>query len=528
MKRRAVLQSAIAGAAALAAPRIGRAAGSTTLKFVPQADLANLDPIWSTSDVSRNHGHAVFDTLYGIDAKFAPHPQMAAGATMSADGKTWDITLRDGLTFHDGTPVLGRDVVASLQRWGKRDAFGGVLFAATDELSAPTDKTIRFRLNKPFALLPDALASSENMAAIMPERLAKTDPYQQVTEMVGSGPFRFVASERVSGARVVYEKFAGYVPRPDGVPSYTSGPKIAHVDRVEWTVVPDPSTSAAALDSGEFDWWENPVIDLVPQLKRNRDITVVVKDPTGEMGCMRFNQLFPPFDNPAIRHLVLSAVSQQDAMDAVAGADPSLIKVPVGLFATGTPMASDAGLDMMKGVADPGTLKAALAAAGYKGEKVVILAASDFPTINAMAQVGGDLLKRMGFNVDYQALDWGTVVARRASKEPVDKGGWNVFFTFLGGTGNISPASHLALRSNGGKAWFGWPDLPKVEALRLAWFDAPDVASQQKICRELQVQALTDVPYVPMGMYYMPTAFRNTISGIPDGFPQFYGVKKAV
>ncbi|MEJ1975237.1 MAG: ABC transporter substrate-binding protein [Acetobacteraceae bacterium] len=226
--------------------------------------------------------------------------------------------------------MLARDVVASLQRWSKRDAFGGVLFAATDEVSAPSDKVVRFRLNKPFALLPDALATSENMAAIMPERLAKTDPYQQVTEMVGSGPFRFVADERVSGSRVVYQKFEGYVPRPDGVPSFTSGPKIAHVDRVEWTVVPDPATSAGALNSGEFDWWENPTIDLVPQLKRNRDITVVVKDTTGEMGCMRFNQLFPPFDNPAIRRIVLSAVNQQDVMDAVAGADPSLIKVPNG------------------------------------------------------------------------------------------------------------------------------------------------------------------------------------------------------
>jgi len=157
--------------------------------------------------------------------------------------------------------------------WGKRDSFGGVVFAATDELSAPTDKTVRFRLSKPFGLLPDALATAANMAAIMPARLAKTDPYQQVTEMVGSGPFRFVADERVSGSRVVYEKFAGYVPRPDGVPSYTSGPKIAHVDRVVWTVVLDPATAAAALGTGEFDWWENPGIDLVPQLNRNRTIT---------------------------------------------------------------------------------------------------------------------------------------------------------------------------------------------------------------------------------------------------------------
>ncbi len=261
MKRRTVLSSALAGAATLAAPRIGRSQAQSTLTFIPQADLANLDPIWSTSDVSRNHGHAVFDTLYGVDSSFAPKPQMAAGATTSADGKLWEVTLRDGLRFHDGSPVLARDAMASLQRWSKRDSFGGALFAAVDELSAPSDAMLRFRLNRPFALLPDALANASNMAAIMPERLAKTDPYTQVTEMVGSGPFRFVADERVSGSRVVYRKFEGYAPRPDGVPSYTSGPKIAHVDRVVWTVVPDPATSAAALGQGEVDWWENPVID---------------------------------------------------------------------------------------------------------------------------------------------------------------------------------------------------------------------------------------------------------------------------
>ncbi len=526
MKRRTMLQSALAGATALAAPRVVRAAAQTTLKFIPQDDVAVLDPIWSTADVSRNHAHAIFDSLYGMDASFAAKPQMVAGAKVENDGKLWELTLRDGLKFHDNTPVLARDCVASLQRWGKRDAFGGVLMSLTDELSVPSDTVIRFRLSKPFALLPDALATPENMAAMMPERLAKTDPYTQVTEMVGSGPFRYLANERVSGSREVYQKFEGYVPRPDGVPSFTAGPKIAYVDRVEWTVVPDPATAAAALASGETDWWENPTIDLVAQLKRNKDITVTVRDTTGEMGCMRFNQLYPPFDNAAIRRVVVSAINQQDVMDAVAGADPSLIKVPNGLFAADTPLANDAGLDVMKGAADPAPFKKALEAAGYKGERIVVLAASNFPNINAMAEVGADVLKRIGFNVDYQALDWGTVVQRRASREPASKGGWNVFFTFLGGTGNISPAAHLALRSNGDKAWFGWPNLPKVEALRLAWFDAPDLAAQQKIARQLQAQALQDVPYVPMGMYYQPTAFRNSIHDVRDGFPQFYGVKK--
>jgi peptide/nickel transport system substrate-binding protein len=526
MQRRTVLKSALAGAAALAAPGIVRAESQSVLKFIPQADLAFVDPVVTTADVTRNHAHMVFDTLYGIDEQFAAHPQMVEGHVVSSDGKQWDLTLREGLKFHDGTPVLARDAVASLQRWGKRDSFGGVLMAATDELSAPSDKVVRFRLNKKFPLLPNALAVPSNMPCIVPERIAQTSPTQAFTEVVGSGPFKFRADERVAGSRVVYEKFAGYVPRTSGTPSYSAGPKVVHFDRVEWTVVPDAATASAAMMSDEYDWWEQPIIDLVSSLKKNRNLAVVVKDITGEIGCMRFNHLYPPFDNPAIRRVVMSAIDQREFMDAVAGAEPSLIKTGVGVFVPGSPMASDVGLDTMKGAKDIEKLKRDLTAAGYKGERVVLLAASNYPTINAIAQVGGDLLKRIGFNVDYQSLDWGTVVQRRASKEPIDKGGWNIFFTFLGGTGNVLPPSHLGIRASGGDAWFGWPKSEKLEALRQAWFDAPDLEAQKKICRDLQAQFWQDVPYCPLGMYDQPTAFRTSLADVRGGIPQFYGVRR--
>jgi len=525
MKRRTLLGSALAGTVGLAAPRIARAAGSV-LKFIPQADLAVLDPVFTTADVTRNHAHAVFDTLYSQDKTYAAQPQMVAGHTVDADKKIWELTLRPGLKFHDGTQVLARDCVASINRWGRRDSFGSVLMAATDELAAPSDTVIRFRLKHPFALLPDALAVQTNMCCIMPERLAMTDPMKQVTEMVGSGPFRYVAAERVPGSRVVYQKFDGYRPRESGTPSFLAGPKVAHFDRVEWVVSPEPATNAAALQSKELDWWENPTIDLVPLLKRSHDITVVVNDHTGEIGCLRFNSLYPPFDNAAIRRVVLQATNQKAFMEAVAGAAPELIKGAVGVFAPGSPMASTAGLEVMEGDADPEKLKKALADAGYKGERVVILAASDYPTINAEAQVGADMLRRIGMNIDYQSLDWGTVVQRRASREPPDKGGWNIFFTFLGGTGNISPASSLGIRATGTSAWFGWPTSPKLEALRQAWFEAPDLAAQQKICRDLQLQFFQDVPYVPTGMYDQPTAFQSSLKDVPDGFPLFFGVRR--
>ena len=299
MKRRAFLATS---AAALAAPSIGRTQGTRLLRFIPQADLVVLDPIWTTAYVTRNHGFMVFDTLYGQDSTYAASPQMVAGHVIENDGRLWTLTLRDGLKWHDGEKVLARDCVASINRWGKRDAFGQALLAATDELSAPDDRTIRFRLKKPFPLLPDALGKSPSlMPAMMPERLAKTDAFAQIPEVVGSGPYRFIARDRVPGAKAAYERFAGYVPRSGGTPDWTAGPKIAHFDRVEWTTISDASTASAALQSGEQDWWDYATADLLPLLRQAKNLKVAVQDPSGQMAMLRFNFVQPPFNNPAIR-----------------------------------------------------------------------------------------------------------------------------------------------------------------------------------------------------------------------------------
>jgi peptide/nickel transport system substrate-binding protein len=525
MKRRDVLKTALAGVTALAAPRVVQADAAKTIVFTPHADLASLDPVWTTADITRNFSLAVYDTLYGYDAEFNVQPQMVDGHVVSDDGKQWDLTLREGLAFHDGTPVLARDCVATIQRFAKRDPFGGALIARTDELSAPSDKVIRFRLKKPFALLPNALG--QVYCAIMPERLAKTDAMQQVSEAMGSGPFKFVASERIPGQRVVYVKNDKYVPRKDGKPSFNAGPKIVYIDRVVWNFIPDDATKAAALTQKEIDWWENPAIDLVPQLRRDSDLTLAVKDRTGEIGCLRFNHLYPPFDNAAIRRVVVEAMDQKEIMEAVAGADPSLIKTDVGIFVPGTPMASTVGVEVTRGPKDYNKLKQDLIAAGYKGEKVVILAATTISTIWAAAQVASDTLKKIGMNTDLVALDWVTVVSRRASKEPIDKGGWNIFYTYLGGFANITPAPAIPIQSSGvNGSWFGWPTDPKMEELRAAWFDAPDVAAQKEICEAMQVEFWKSPPYAPLGMYVQPTAFHNYLTDIRDGWPQFYGVKK--
>jgi peptide/nickel transport system substrate-binding protein len=529
VKRRTLLHAGTAAlATGFARPATVRAAGARVLKFIPQADLAVLDPVWTTATVTRHHAMMVFDALYGTDASFQPQPQMVDGATTSADGKEWNLTLRDGLKWHDGAAVLARDCVASIQRWGTRDAFGQALMAATDELSSPDDKTIRFRLKQPFPLLLTALGKvGVNICIMMPERLAKTDPFAQVTEMVGSGPFRFKADERVPGARVVYERFDGYVPRATGTPEWTSGPKVAHFDRVEWNVIPDAATAIGALQNGEADWWELPTFDLLPLLRKTSNLVLETLDPTGSPSMLRFNQLFPPFDNAAIRRALLGAVDQSEFMTAVAGTDPSMWRDKVGYFPPGSPLASEVGMQVLEGPRDLGKVKKELIAAGYKDEKIVVMVASDFPVLNAMGQVGADMLQKVGMKVNLQVTDWGSVVQRRASRKPPDQGGWNVFFTAFPGVDQYTPAGHLGLRGNGTNAWFGWPTEPKLEELRAAWFAAPDLASQKKIGEEIQAEAFESVPYLPLGEFFQPTAHAKSISGVLKGMPLFWNVSKS-
>jgi peptide/nickel transport system substrate-binding protein len=528
MRRRAFLGSIAAGASVLAAPKVARSANASTLKFVPAQDLALLDPIQSPSGSTIMHSCLVFDTLYGLDENYKAQPQMAEGHVIEDGGKTWKITLRDGLRFHDGEPVRARDAVASILRWSKRDTFGQTLFSITDELSAPSDKVLQFRLKQPFPMIPDALGKiGAFFAVIVPEHLAQTDPTKGLPDIIGSGPYRYVANERVSGSLNVYAKFTDYVPRGSGKTSFLAGPKVAYFDRVEWHTIPDPATAMAALQSGEVDWWDQATSDALPLLRKNRDVVVNVRKIIASFGMLRPNTIQPPFNNPAVRRAILGAISQSDYMIAVAGEDKALWQDNCGFFTPGSPMATDVGMEALNGPRDLAKAKRDLEAAGYNGEKLVYLAPTDLPALNAISEVAADMFRKLGVNLEYVATDWGTVAQRFASREPLDKGGWSMYPNYVYSVSMISPAANNYIRGTGSKAMFGWPDSPKLEELRWQWLESSNLSEQQKICRQMQVQAFQDVPYYPLGVYYPATAYRNSLTGVLDGYSLFYNVRRA-
>jgi peptide/nickel transport system substrate-binding protein len=508
----------------LARPAIAQPA--RVLKFIPEGNLQNPDPIWSTTTVARNFGYMIWDTLYGTDERLAPKPQMCEGHEVSADGLIWRFKLRAGLRFHDNESVRATDCTASIARWMKRDGFGQRIEAALNELAALDDRSFEFRLKKPFPLLLTGLAHPvANVCFIMPARIAATDPYKQITEYVGSGPYRFLRDEWQPGARASFARFDAYVPRQEP-PSFVAGGKQAHLDRIEWIVMPDAATAAAAIQTGEGEWWQTPAVDLLPLLRKARNVVVERLDDYGIVGVMRFNMLHPPFDNVKLRRAILPALNQADFMNAAMGGDPELTRTGVGVFTPGSPLANAAGLEVLTGPRDVAKAKRLVAESGYKGEKVVFLAPTDYPVLNAECLVGSDLLGKLGLNVDLQSMDWGTMVQRRNNRDSNDKGGWNAFCTGWEALNLVDPGSHYPIFGTGLKGWFGWMESKRLEDLRTEWFEAPDLASQKKVAEQIQLAVWDEVPYYPLGQWFQSIARRTNVTGIVRSpFPLFWNVK---
>jgi peptide/nickel transport system substrate-binding protein len=524
--RRGLLRGGAAFGASLAAPAIAASERERVLKFMPQVDLVTLDPHYSMTNVTRNHGGLVFDQLYGTDGAFRAQPQMAEGHTVEDGGKTWRIRLRDGLRFHDGEPVLAKDCAASIRRWGRRDVLGAELLRISDEISAADDRTILFRFKTPFPKLPEALGKpGAFMPAIMPERLALTDAFKQVPEIVGSGPFRYVAAERLQGVRNVYARFEGYVPRPNGAPDRGAGPKIVHFERVEWTTMPDQGIALAALQTGEQDWWEFASQDLLPVIRRDPNLRGEVLETEGNYIMVRFNHLQPPFNRVEMRQVILRALNQEDFVNAVGGGDPALMRPGAGFYPPGMPDATDAGLDTIRPRYSDAEARAALKAAGYGGEKIVQISPADYPNVRAANEVLADMLQRIGINLDYVSTDWSSMTQRVIKKDPPEAGGWNIHMLNVPCLSVASPLVNSRLRGTAAEE-SGWYSSPRYEELRGQWMLTDSMEDRRRLAAALQRECVATVPLVPAGVTLQPAAWRADLEGVLAGVPKFWNVRR--
>ena len=509
-RRRFLAGTATVAATTIAAPYVRAQKRGGTLKFVPHADLKILDPIWTTAYITRNHGYMIFDTLFALDGNLKLQPQMVDKYTVSKDAMKYSFTLRDGLKFHDGAPVTAEDCVASIKRWGAKDAVGRLMMASLSRM-APTDaRTFAIELETPFGLVLDALGKpSASPSFIMPARLAATDPNEQIKEVIGSGPFKFSKDEWQPGNRVVYLRNPDYVPRKEN-PSGAAGAKRALVDRVEWRYIPDAATAGAALEAGEVDYWENVPLDFAPRLEKNANISVFVTDPKGSQGILRPNHLHPPFNSKKARQALLLAVDQKNYLQAVIGHEKYYKTCPSVFMCGGLPYESAAGAPKP----DLERARQLLKESGYDGRPIVVLDPADSPYAHAPALVTVEVLRSLGANADLQAMDWSTMVARRAKKEPPAQGGWNIFHTWSTSFDTMTPAVSSVLGGAGEKAWFGWPTSEAMEKLRADFAREPSEAKRKAIAEKVQLLAYDEVPYVPWGQFVVPGAFRKNVQGV--------------
>jgi peptide/nickel transport system substrate-binding protein len=496
------------------------------IRMIPGGDLKILDPIQNASYITRNHGYMIYDTLFAMDSKGRVQPQMVDTWSLSKDKKVYTFTLRTGLKWHDGNPVKAADAVASIKRWWAKDVTGQLIREEAVSIEPKDDRTFVLALKEPLGLVVEALGKpSSNVPFMMPERVAKTDPNQQITDTTGSGPFIFKKDEWVPGNKVVYVKNPAYVPRKEPADGLAGG-KVVKVDRVEWHYIPDQNTALAAFTNGEMDIFELPQADFIPALEKNANVKLLV-DPLGCQGWLRPNHLQPPFNNPKARQALLYLVNQDEYLAACGFPEKYRVKRTAAYFMAGSPNATNAGGEAVLGGQNLAKAKQLFQEAGYKGEKVVVLVPSDPPVQAAAAMVTVQNLKKIGINVDAQAMDWSTLLARRAKKDPVDQGGWSIFHTYSVGFDVMSPVVNSYILGSGTAAAAGWPDDPEMEKLRLAWAREGDLAKRRKITDQVQKRAFETVPYVNFGQFYQPMAVRSSLKGVINiGIPVMWNAEK--
>lgn len=499
----------------------------TTVRAVMHSALRVMDPVASSATITRNHGYMIYDTLIGLDENYNPQPQMADW-TVSEDGLTYTFTLRDGLLWHDGTPVTSKDCVASLKRWGVFDAGGKLLMNHVDSITALDDQQFELTLNSPFGDVIGLLSKPSAVAAfMMPEAVASIEPGQPLPNQIGSGPFRFVAEAFQPGVRVVYERFDGYVPRSEA-PSGTAGSKEVFVDRVEWIHMPDVQTTINAINSGDIDYIERSPYDLLPLLEMNPGIITEVIDPLGMMTLARMNFIHPPFDNTDIRRAAMLAISQDDVLAALVG-DARYYQACASVFGCNTPVSTETGGDSLKEGGRLDEARQLLADAGYDQTPVVILRPSDVATLSPQPVVVAQALRRVGFNVELRQMDWQTLVTQRASQAVPREGGWNMMFTNINVDSIWSPTVNPLLIATGMQgSWFGWPEDPVMEQLRAEFTTAVDAEQRQELAEAVQQQAMNQVTFIPLGQFHNVTAWRDEFTDVVSApVPAFWGMRKA-
>jgi len=502
-------------------------AGDRTVRASLNTELQSLDPIYASVNATRVFSYLVFDTLIAIDNEGRYHPQMLEGWEISPDRMSYRFRLRDGLVWSDGAPVTAEDCVASIQRWAKRESFGGQLIEATKEFQVVDARTFDLHLNRPFAFVIEALGKPGIIVPVMmPARLATMDANKPVPAVVGSGPFLFRRNEWRPGERAIFDRNPNYRPRPEP-PDGLAGGKVVHVDRVDLVSMPDQATRVAALQTGELDLLEVVPFDFIDVLKKDPDITVTSQQGIQQMmDVISINHLQPPFNNVLIRRALQAAVGQDDVMAAYGLPKTMYHAQCLSIYMCDAPGTTDAGTEVYKS-AGIERAKALLKQAGYNNQKVVFLHAATSALLDPVGLVVADQMRRAGFNVDFRTSDYATVAERRRSRAPVEDGGWSVAPIVWNGIDLVNPLSDPTVSNNCTDNYPGWYCDPKLTTLLRQYSEVDDPAQRKQLESEIQAEFHSNVNLVLAGQFSAPMAYRSDLKGVvPFGFPVFWSMER--
>lgn len=524
---RAAAMAAVMGVSAIGLGTVGALAqDESILRLRLQGDIKQFDPVWTTNYTVRNAAYMVWDTLFSTDADYQVQPQMVDTYSISDDGTEYTFTLREGLLWHDLTPVTSADCISSIKRWGANDNMGKLMMARVADFEEVNERTFKIKLSEPWSYVLQALGKvSSTVPFMMPERLANTPPSEAIAEYIGSGPFKLVADEWVPGSIMVFEKFDEYIPRSEP-PSGAAGGKVAKVDRIEAHYIPDAITAVNAMIAGEIDWIEQLPIDMIEIVAASDEVEAYVYDPIGGSAQIVLNHIQPPLDDLKVRQAIQAAVEQSEYHHANMGDRDELYDECGAVFACGTPLESAemAGLVIHK---DVDRAKALLAESSYDGEPIVIMHPTDLKANSDFSYVLAQQLREVGFTVEEQMTDWASVGSRRASRAPISEGGWHIFITGWTGVDLMSPLTNVFVTGACENAWFGWHCVPELQELQKEYLAATDPAEQKSIAAEMQRVAWEEVTFIPLGKLATLGGRRTDSAGYLEApVPFFWNIEK--
>ena len=460
-----------------------------------------LDEHQTTAAIVADVTYPMYETLFSYDATYEPVPELVEDYSASEDGLTHTMTLRQGITFHNGESMTAADVHASVTRWAEISGLGQNLFERVSEFVEVDEMTVEFRLSEPFGPLLTALAHNTQACTIHPKSVidaAGTTPFTDDSQVIGTGPY--MLSERQADAYIRLARFDGYVSRDEPTNGY-SGAKHAYVDEIEFIPVPDEAARVAGLQAGDYEMAHDISNDQYELLSETPGIVAEINPPSWfEMFFLNWRS--PLMGNLSLREAFRAALNHEVILTASRGSsdffqlDPSWMMQQTAWHTT-------AGEELYN-VNDPALAKQKLEEAEYDGTPLRFLTSRERPTYYNASVIAQQQLEAVGFVIDMQVVDWATVFERRGQEDE-----WDIFVT---GHGFVPDPSQITAVGQMG-IYPGWWDSEESLALADDLLSETDFDARYSVWEEIQRKIYTEIPAVKLGDVNLTSYYSEQIGG---------------